>query len=109
MISPPTEIWKYKAVVIGSCAYNTKVFSSVETVLAKLSNSGLKDRYISVFGNKSWSGGGVSGIETFVEEIGWEKIGDSIEATYSPKDAEFMALTQLGKQIAAKLDETFSK
>ena len=53
-----SEIWKYKAVVIGSCAYNTKVFSSVETVLAKLGNSGLKDRYISVFGNKSWSGGG---------------------------------------------------
>jgi flavorubredoxin len=102
-----SEIWKYKAVVIGSCAYNTKVFSSVETVLAKLSNSSLKDRYVSVFGNKSWSGGGVSGINAFVEEIGWERIGESIEATYSPKDAEFKALTELGEAIAVKLHETF--
>ena len=99
-----SEIWKYKAVVIGSCAYNTKVFSSVETVLAKLGNSGLKDRYISVFGNKSWSGGGVSGIEAFVSEIGWEKIGPSIEATYSPKDQEFLLLSKLGKEIAERLD-----
>lgn len=102
-----SEIWKYKAVVIGSCAYNTKVFSSVETVLAKLGNSGLKDRYISVFGNKSWSGGGVSGIEAFVSEIGWEKIGPSIEATYSPKDPEFVLLSKLGKEIADRLDADY--
>jgi flavorubredoxin len=67
----------------------------------------LKDRYVSVFGNKSWSGGGVSGINAFVEEIGWERIGESIEATYSPKDAEFKALTELGEAIAVKLHETF--
>jgi flavorubredoxin len=102
-----SEIWKYKAVVIGSCAYNTKVFSSVETVLAKLGNSGLKDRYISVFGNKSWSGGGVSGIEAFVSEVGWEKIGPSIEATYSPKDPEFVLLSKLGKEIADRLDADY--
>jgi flavorubredoxin len=102
-----SEIWKYKAVVIGSCAYNTKVFSSVETVLAKLGNSGLKDRYVSVFGNKSWSGGGVSGIEAFVSEIGWEKIGPSIEATYSPKDPEFVLLSKLGKEIAERLDAEY--
>ena len=104
-----SEIWKYKAVIIGSCAYNTKVFSSVETLLAKLSNSGLKERYVSVFGNKSWSGGGVSGIDAFVKEIGWEKIGDSIEATYSPKDAEFDALQKLGKEIAERLNSDFNK
>ena len=102
-----SEIWKYKSVVIGSCAYNTKVFSSVETLLAKLSNSSLKNRYVSVFGNKSWSGGGVSGINAFVEEIGWERIGESIEATFSPKDAEFYALESLAKQIADKLHEDY--
>jgi len=100
-----SEIWRYKSVVIGSCAYNTKVFSSVETLLAKLSNSSLKDRYVSVFGNKSWSGGGVSGINKFVDEIGWERIGESIEATYSPKDAEFKAVTELGHAIAQKLHD----
>lgn len=102
-----SEVWKYKAVIIGSCAYNTKVFSPVETLLAKLSNSGLKDRYVSVFGNKSWSGGGVSGIDAFVSEMGWEKIGSSIEATYSPKDAEFDALNELGAEIAKRLKSEY--
>lgn len=104
-----SEIWKYKAVIIGSCAYNTKVFSSVDAILRKLENSGLKDRYISVFGNKSWSGGGVSGIEAFVEAIGWEKIGPSIEATFSPKEAEFEALCALGTEIATRLHDDYTQ
>ena len=102
-----SDVWKYKNVVLGSCAYNTKVFSSVEIVLAKLSGAGLKDRYVSVFGNKSWSGGGVSGIDAFVSEIGWEKIGPSIEATYSPKSEEFEALKALGKEIADRLNAEY--
>jgi len=102
-----SEIWRYKAVVIGSCAYNTKVFSSVETLLSKLENSGLRDRYISVFGNKAWSGGGVSGIERFVEEVRWEKIGESVEATYSPTATEYKALKALGKEIAEKVKADF--
>lgn len=104
-----SEIWKYRAVIIGSCAYNTKVFSSVETLLAKLSNSSLKDRLISVFGNKAWSGGGVSGIEAFVSEMKWEKIGDSVEATFSPKDEEFYALNAIAKEMAQKLHDLYPK
>ena len=63
---------------------------------------------MSVVGNKSWSGGGGSGIEAFVNEIGWEKIGPSIEATYSPKDVEFEALNALGKEIVARLNSDFN-
>ncbi|MDO4799204.1 MAG: FprA family A-type flavoprotein [Bacillota bacterium] len=102
-----SEIWKYKSVVIGSCAYNTKVFSSVDTLLRKLLNSGLKNRYLSIFGNKSWSGGGVSGIEEFSKEMGWEVIGESIEATFSPKEREFQMLCDLGKQIADRLKQDY--
>jgi len=104
-----SEIWNYKAIVIGSCAYNTKVFTPVETLMAKLSNSGLKDRYISVFGNKSWSGGGVKGINEFADSIGWERIGTSIEATFSPKEEEFNALCELGKEIASRLNAEYEE
>lgn len=98
-----SEIWRFKGVVLGSCAYNSHIFPAMEAILNKLSNSGLKNRYVSVFGNKSWSGGGVKAIDAFVEEIKWDRIGESIEATYSPKDEEFEKLQELGEAIAAKV------
>lgn len=55
-----------------------------------------------------WSGGGVSGIESFVEEIGWEKI-DLLSKRLTPKDAEFTALSALGKETADRLNADFSK
>lgn len=100
-----SEIWKYKSIVIGSCAYNTKVYGPVDSLLRKLSNTSLKNRYFSIFGNKCWSGGGVSGLEEFASTIGWEKVGNSIEATYSPNETEYAALDTLAAEIAAKLKE----
>lgn len=99
-----SDIWKYKAVVIGSCAYNSKIFSPVDALLRKLTNLGIRGKLLSIFGNKCWSGGGVSGIEAFAEELGWERIGSSIEATYAPSDQEFEALDNLAKEIAEALN-----
>lgn len=95
-----SDIWRYKGVIIGSCAYNTGAFPTIDPILSKITNSGLKNRYLGVFGNKAWSGGGVKTIDAFAEKIKWEKIGDSIEATYTPKTAEFEQLYKLGKEMA---------
>uniref|UniRef100_UPI0026727940 FprA family A-type flavoprotein n=1 Tax=Fusobacterium ulcerans TaxID=861 RepID=UPI0026727940 len=59
------EIWKYKGLVIGSCAHNNSVYPKVQPLLHKLENYGLKNRYLGIFGTMMWSGGGVRGIEAF--------------------------------------------
>jgi flavorubredoxin len=97
------DIWRYKGVILGSCAYNTTIFPAMETVINKLEHSGLKNRYLGIFGNKSWSGGGVNTLEKFAERTKWEKVGESIEATYTPKDIEFQKLGVLGREIAEKV------
>lgn len=98
-----SEIWRYKAVAIGSCAYNTKIFPPVDALLRELSNVSLKDRYLSIFGNKAWSGGGVIGIKKFAEDLKWEVVGEPVEATYSPQPKEFDALKKMGEEIANKI------
>lgn len=95
-----SDIWKYKGVVFGSCAYNSSIFPAMEAILHKLQNSSLKNRHIGVFGNKAWSGGGVKTIDAFVEKMKWEQVHTSIEATYSPKEKEFEELTILGEKMA---------
>lgn len=63
------EIWKYKGLVIGSCAHNNSVYPKVQPLLHKLENYGLKNRYLGIFGTMMWSGGGVRGIEAFAQWI----------------------------------------
>ncbi|SHH62461.1 FprA family A-type flavoprotein [Clostridium grantii] len=98
-----SDIWKYKGVILGSCAYNTTIFPAMETVINKIEHSGLKNRYLSIFGNKSWSGGGVNTLEKFADKVKWERVGEAVEATYTPKYEEFEKLCVLGREMAEKV------
>lgn len=95
-----SDIWRFKGVVLGSCAYNSFMFPAMETVTNALEHSGLKNRYLGIFGNKAWSGGGVKNLKTFAEKVKWDMVGDSIEATYTPKEEQFEQLKKLGIEIA---------
>ncbi len=97
------DIWKYKGVFLGSCAYNTLAFPAMEALMNIISHTGLKNRYLGVFGNMSWSGGGVKAINAFNEKMKWEPVHDSIEAHYSPKEEQFELLVQMAKNMATKL------
>ena len=99
-----SEIWKYKGVVIGSCAYNTKVFPPIESLLSALNNRQLKDRYLGIFGSYSWSGGGVSGIKDFADNNNLELIEPVVEAKHSPDNDEFADCDKLGEEIADQIN-----
>lgn len=98
-----SSIWKYKGVILGSCAYNSHIFPAMETVLNTLEHTGLKNRYLGVFGNMSWSGGGVKAIDAFADHVKWERVGESIEAKYTPKKDEFEKLVEMGLAMAEKV------
>ncbi len=98
-----SDIWRYKGVILGSCAYNSHIFPAMEAVLNKLDHTGLKNRYLGVFGNMSWSGGGVKAIDAFAQSVKWERVGESIEAQYTPKKDDFTKLIKLGKEMAQKI------
>jgi len=83
------EIWKYKYVFLGSCAYNTRVFPMMEGLLNTMKNKGLKGKKVGIFGSYTWSGGGVSNLKKFVDEVGWELIGDPIEFKGAPGKEHF--------------------
>ncbi|MCT4633913.1 MAG: FprA family A-type flavoprotein [Firmicutes bacterium] len=102
-----SDIWKYKGLVLGSCAYNTGVFPSMDSVLKKLEVINLKDRYLGIFGCCSWSGGGVKGINAFAEKTNWELVEEPVEAVCTPKTEEFEKLDKIGREIARKVKESF--
>lgn len=94
------DIWRFKGVILGSCAYNTYVFPAMDNVLSALEHTGLKNRYLGIFGNKGWSGGGVKGILEFADKVKWERAGSAVEATFAAKDSDLSQLKEMAIQMA---------
>ncbi|MGL5656842.1 MAG: FprA family A-type flavoprotein [Fusobacteriaceae bacterium] len=99
-----SEIWKYQGLFIGSCAHNNAVYPKIEPILSKLQNYGLKNKYVGIFGNMMWSGGGVRGIQTFVDALpNLELVGDAIEIKGNPTPEDYCRLENLAQKMAAKV------
>ena len=99
-----STIWKYKGLMLGSCAHNNAVYPKMEPLLHKLENYGLKNRYLGIFGNMMWSGGGVKGIKDFADKLpGLEQIGEPIEIKGHITPLERERLIELAAKMADKL------
>ncbi|WP_426711411.1 FprA family A-type flavoprotein [Cetobacterium sp. SF1] len=99
-----SDIWKYKGLVIGCAAHNNDLYPPMQSILHKLQNYGLKNRYLGIFGNMLWSGGGVKGIKAFAESLpGLHVLGDAVEAKGEPTKCDQEALEKIAKLMAEKL------
>ena len=99
-----STIWKYKALILGSCAHNNDIYPKMEPLLHKLENYGLKNRYLGIFGNMMWSGGGVKRIKEFADSLpGLEQVGEPIEIKGHVTPAERDRLIELANLLADKL------
>jgi anaerobic nitric oxide reductase flavorubredoxin len=99
-----SEIWKYKGLIIGSCAHNNSVYPKIQPLLHKLENYGLKNRYLGIFGSMMWSGGGVRGIQAFADALkGIEVVGEAVEVKGAPKAEDIVKLEAIAEEMAAKL------
>ena len=98
-----SDIWKYNGLILGSCAYNTKVFPPVESLLSALENRRLSNRYLGIFGSFSWSGGGVKGIKEFADNSQLELVEPVVEVKHSPDKEMFLKCDNLAKNIGEKI------
>ena len=98
-----SDIWRFRGVLLGSCAYNTGLFPAMQTVTHKIENSQLKDRMLGIFGTASWSGGGVSSLESFAKTIKWDLVESPVEAVSSPKEEDFKKCIAIANSMADRL------
>jgi flavorubredoxin len=95
-----TDIWRFRGVALGSCAYNTKAFPMIEQLLSTLENDRLKDRVYGAFGSCSWSGGGVKAIREYVEKTGDRLVEPVVEARHAPTAQDLEGCRSIGRRIA---------
>ncbi|WP_319202472.1 FprA family A-type flavoprotein [uncultured Ilyobacter sp.] len=99
-----SDIWKYKGLIIGSCSHNNALYPKVQPLLHKLQNYGLKNRYLGIFGNMMWSGGGVRGIQAFADALnGNEIVAEAVEVRGNPTLEDYEKLEDIARAMAEKI------
>jgi flavorubredoxin len=99
------DVWKHKAVILGTPTYNMMPFPLMDHFMRVLENKGLKDRILGIFGSYGWVGGALKELTDFGQRMKWELIGPVVEAKCAPSEENLAACEQLGKNIASRLRE----
>ncbi len=97
-----SEVWRCRAVVLGSCAYNLQMFPAMEALTREIEHYGLQNRKLAIFGTYSWSGGGVRNLRGFAERIGWETVAEA-EILGRPDETKYAACDALAKAVVESL------
>ncbi len=98
-----SDIFKFKAFIVGSAAYNNELFPSVESLLTKIEHTGIKNHLLGIFGSFGWNGGGVKNLQKFAENIKWELVGEPVEEKGTLKADKYQQCIELANAVADKL------
>ncbi|MDD2584824.1 MAG: FprA family A-type flavoprotein [Bacteroidales bacterium] len=93
------DIWKYKAVVLGSSAYNSKMHPKMQHLCNELEILNPKNKNYALFGSYSWSGGGLKSLIPFAEKMSWEMVAPPVEVMGSPKISEMEGFEEVASKI----------
>lgn len=97
------DIWRYRGVILGSCAYNTNMFPKIEQLTTELLHMGVKDRFLGLFGSYSWNGGGVKNLKTFAEAICWPLVAEPVDIFGTPTPGKLSAADKIATGMAEAL------
>lgn len=97
------DIFRYKGVILGSCAYNGGIFPTMETLLSELECMAVKNHILGYFGNKMWSGGAIPRFKAFAEKIKWEVVAEPTEAMGAMKATDLEQCQAIAKAMVEKM------
>ncbi len=98
------EIWKYKGLILGSCTYNQGLFPYMESLVQWLAHNDIKNHVLGIFGTYGWSGGGVSTLVKYNEQMKWPLVYEPVEAKLSAKAEDFKKLDELARAMAREIN-----
>ena len=101
------DIFRYRGVILGSCAYNGGIFPTMETLLSELEHMGVKNHLVSFFAGKAWAGGALPRFNQFAERMKWEVVAPAVEAWGAPKAADDEQCRQIATAMATRLNELY--
>lgn len=98
-----TEVFKSKAVLVGSSTINRGILSSVAAILEEMRGLSFKNKRAAAFGSYGWSGESVKMIEKGLEECGIPLIGPGLKKLWQPAGEDLAQCEEFGTTIGKAL------
>lgn len=73
------EIWKYKGLILGSCAYNASMHPMMSALTHEIAMSAPTGKVLGIFGSSSWNGAGVKALKAAAESMKMTPVCDPLE------------------------------
>jgi len=94
-----TEVFRAKALGVGSPTINQGVLSSVAALLEEMRGLKFKKKKAFAFGSYGWSGESVKMITEGLKLAGFDLVGDGIRALWNPDNDAVKACVDFGRKI----------
>lgn len=98
-----TEIFRSKAVVMGSPTINNGILVSVAALLEEMQGLKFKNKKAGVFGSYGWSGESVKLVAKRLAESGFEVVDEGLRLTWVPDDEGKQSCRDYGKAFVGNL------
>ena len=90
-----TEVFKSKAIVVGSPTVSNSIISSVAGWLEFLKQLKFKNKRAAAFGCYGWSGESVKILQERLRDAGFEVIEETVRSLWNPEESDFAAVPAL--------------
>jgi len=95
-----TEIFKSKAILVGSPTINRGILVSVAGILEEIKGLKFKNKKGAAFGCYGWSGESVKIISGILEESGFDVVDGGLKVMWNPDNESITKCAEFGKRIA---------
>jgi flavorubredoxin len=98
-----TDVFKSKAVLIGSSTINNGILTSIAGLLEEMRGLKFKNKKASSFGSYGWSGEAVKMMNESLQKAGFELVGDGVKALWTPDSDAEKGCVEFGKNFVSGL------
>ena len=98
-----TDLFRSKAVLVGSPTVNKGILTAVAATLEEIKGLKFKGKKAAAFGSYGWSGESVKVIGEALKSSGFDVVDDGFKALWNPDADTLAAAYEYGKAFAAKI------
>jgi flavorubredoxin len=98
-----TEVFRSKAVLVGSPTINRGILSAIAGILEEIRGLGFKDKKAAAFGAYGWSGESVAMITGRLREGGFQVVNDGLREFWNPDQQGIVNCVSYGRDFVQQV------
>ncbi|MBQ7498377.1 MAG: anaerobic nitric oxide reductase flavorubredoxin [Selenomonas sp.] len=98
-----TEVFKSKAILIGSSTVNNGYLYSIAGILEMIKGLKFKQKKAAAFGSYGWSGEAVKQLSEYLEKSGFALVNEGLRCPWQPDETKLEECRAYGREFAKSL------